>query len=173
MAAGGEISEPQDALWALRDELPPAIVAELAPPASPLDEPTGDVVTDLEPSEAQLEAALAQARAARPKRDRALLLVELAAHHPEPAQTELQDEALELARTIRVDQGRTLALAAVAVRLPPERREAAIDETLDSLDSGSTDANDVLVRLAPFLSDRQADAAFAAARKIEEPGLRG
>jgi tetratricopeptide (TPR) repeat protein len=120
-----------------------------------------------------LAEAVEQARAPRSKRDRASMLAVLAPHHSDPMRTELQDEALELARTIRADQHRALALSAVAVRMTAERREAVIDETLESLDRRSFDTPEVIVALAPHLSERQFDTALAVTRKLDEPGVRG
>ena len=120
-----------------------------------------------------LAEAVEQARAAGSKRDRASMLAVLAPHHPDPVRMELEEEALELARSIRPDQGRAVALLAVAVHLETEQREAVIDEILGSLDSSSIDAPELIVALAPHLADRQFDTALAITRKFDEPAVRG
>jgi hypothetical protein len=116
-----------------------------------------------------LADAVERGRKARTKQERVTLLAELANRCAGQASRELRDEALAAARATPAHQGRATALAAVAVRLPQSDREPVADEALAVVPRDPLGGEDVLVQLAPCLSERQLEAALALARALEEP----
>lgn len=117
-----------------------------------------------------LDAAVRRASKERGKLRRISSLMELAEHCPARAGETLRMDALELARSLQIHQGRPSALALVACGLRGSRRTEIVNDTLEAL--AKHPEGPPLAKLAQHLEPRQVPAALCVARSIESPSER-
>jgi hypothetical protein len=159
----------RDAFEALPREIADRLPAAVRPEPTPEpDDPAAGARRRPAPA---LPAALERARAVKSRPKRVQALTELAPNGPGATGDAIRAEALDVARSIRPDQGKARALAAIALVSPEPAREAVVDECLAAL-PGDADSRSLLVELAPLLTPRQHEEALAAARALDEPSLR-